>query len=104
MQMTPMLKRFYQELQEWIDAGQPRGTVFEPDCGLCLNLEMWGYDEANQELADELVLEQSVLFAEAGLDSDYPFDDHDTYIQAHCDDSMYTSNPERLAWVKEHAK
>lgn len=100
--MTEELKRFYRELQEWLDDGRPEHPTFDADYGLCSN----AYDYGEYFLDDGCAIadEQTDLFYDAGLDGEYPFNDlHDNYMKESRNKTLM-DNPRRLAWIKEHAQ
>lgn len=93
--MSEQLKEFYKAYAAWLDAGAPQCFPFKRHDGLCHNLSNWSdYDE---ELSEEL-LDQ---FDDAGLDWEYPFDDHWTKYSA---DDYKHLNPARVSWVRKHAQ
>ena len=100
--MREELKRFYHELQEWVDEGMPPHADFYPECGLCASLYDWADRRYGSDTVDALYDTQRAMFREAGLDKDFPFDTEESYQQAYMNDAMYR-NPKRLAWIKEHA-
>lgn len=102
--MRDELKQFYQEIQEWVEAGCPPYTVFQMDSGLCNQLEMWSENQGHdEELTEQLWDEQAAMFQSAGLDKNFPFDTEESYTHAYCANAMY-DNPERLNWIKEHSQ
>lgn len=101
--MSPELKSFYVAMQEWIDAGCPEGNQYRfiLQVGLCTNLINFtlvteeGYKEDTLE-------EMRQQFHEAGLDRDLPFNENISYLFERDKGIMY-KNPQRLAWIKQHA-
>lgn len=94
--MSPELKNFYKAIQAWIDNGctEYNQHHFVIHAGLCGNL-----DWMNCKLRWEMVKQ----FRAAGLDAKYPFGGFNTFLTEKESGTIY-SNPERLAWIKEHAK
>lgn len=71
--MRDELKEFYQDVQAWVEAGCPPHNVFQLDCGLCSQLEMWCETYCHdKELADQIWDEQAAMFKAAGLDKKLP--------------------------------
>ncbi len=102
--MRDELKQFYQDVAAWVEDGCPSHDVFQLDCGLCSQLEMWSENQCHaKELTDQLWDEQAAMFQSAGLDKNFPFDTEESYNHAYYANAMY-DNPERLNWIKEHAQ
>lgn len=104
-----LLKKFHQDLQAWIDAGRPAPTKhndFANIYGLCGNLTKWS-NRVGLTVVTDAALHRllKVLFLEAGLDAEFPFNDGkvDQYRKEENHQAFYL-NPKRLAWIKEHAK
>ncbi len=92
------LTAFYREILAWIEAGQPEHKNFMSCTGLCANLFFSPYGGLGIEAE---IREQ---FSFAGLDKDYPFnDDHFSY-RLEADAFSIYQNPQRLAWIRKHAK
>lgn len=98
--MSPELKRFYVELQAWIDGGCPNNGGFAPYYGLCSNLGQWS--ERRGYITSRLRYELDNQFRYAGLDKKYPWG-YESYNERQIHRSMYEC-PHRLAWIKEHAQ
>lgn len=97
--MSPELKQFYVEMQEWIDAGCPsEGEKFDPDYGLCYNCIRFGGVQLQGEL--------NLQFKDAGLSTVFPFNEDPELKDSYGDERLYGTiyeNPARLAWIKKHA-
>lgn len=99
--MESLLKQFYIDMNNWIEAAYEGNPVFRSHTGLCYNLVRWGVDK-NLNCSDlqEALVDQ---FMDAGLDPNYPFNKNDTEYDDERKGLMY-QNPARLAWIKEHAQ
>lgn len=101
--MREELKQFYQEIQEWVDAGMPPHDDFCRECGLCANLYEWADHRYGSDTVDALYDAQRAMFREEGLDKDFPFDTEESYNLAWAHETMYR-NTKRIDWIKEHAQ
>ncbi len=104
-----MLTQFYKEMQAWVDAGFPTGSL-STSYGLCTNLRVYVWanrrDLTPREVDDrilQLLGEMQDQFRAAGLDPVYPFnvDFADSDVES-ISSTKYT-NPKRLDWIKRHA-
>lgn len=103
-----MLTQFYKDMQAWVDAGCPTGSL-SPSYGLCTNLRVYVWADRGltpREVDDrilQLAGEMRDQFSAADLDPVYPFNEGfaDSDIESiSC--TKYT-NPKRLDWIKHHA-
>lgn len=104
--MSPELKQFYVEIQQWIDAGCPANGTFNHRFGLCTNVDLYAQDYRIIKIASE----QRNLFIAAFDDYSFPFYEKneagthgDEYFIEKSNDALY-KNPQRLAWIKQHAE
>ena len=103
--MSPELKQFYVEMQEWIDEGCPPHRAFYRGYGLCTNLVEWmpqsisGWDSG-------LLEEQHELFVKMGLDRNTPFNFGEVHLYHSEVDYLPENfanrylNPLRLFWIE----
>lgn len=93
------LTEFYRDYLAWYDSGCPDGSYSRVD-GLCMAIEVFSkthgiaidkYGHAIEEMQQQ--------FWDAGLRRGFPFESIDEYFRS--DD--LTTNPKRIAWVREHA-
>lgn len=91
--ISPELKKFFVDIQEWIDSGCPEDSYFLPYWGLCANAA-----DYEHELFKEL---NELLDKEFG-DITYPFGGRDTYQIEYSTETIY-KNPERLAFILKYA-
>jgi len=104
-----MLTQFYKEMQAWVDAGCPTGSLSTTH-GLCTNLRayVWAnrgstpmvelhdrYDKLSQEMQKQFVAE--------GLDPVYPFNVGFADFDIESISCTKYQNPKRLDWIKRHA-
>ena len=96
------LTDFYRDYAAWLDAGAPNGDVFRQSRGLCTCLSRWC---AENGVTEYLNVDMNLQFVSANLDTIYPFNggDHLGYAMEVRKNSCHL-NPERIAWVREHAK
>jgi len=88
---VPRLKEFCQEMLAWIDGGCGEHDDFCPTVGLCTNYRM-------------LFLANSLeYYLIATMDTVHPFGGVNMYFEESETQTLY-QNPQRLAWLKEHAK
>lgn len=101
--MSEELKAFYQEMQEWIDAGLPMDNRYRFSIwyGLCHNLE--AFLRCYPKPQETYIEEMREQFIQAGLGEDYPFDKAWEYAADVEEGTLYT-NQERLNWIKQHAE
>lgn len=93
--ISPTLQEFYNEMNKIISDPSYRPDWFNPKVGLCLNCVAYNYSQ------DEL---QEHLFS-AGLNPTYPFNNdegYSSYTREKHTNTLY-QNPNRLAWIKQHA-
>lgn len=102
---SPEIAAFYKALADWINNGMPDGGVFNKARGICSNV--FNYELQAGLVKHSLAHELRQQFAEAGLDSDTPFNDkRKGFTYKHeCDqpNANLFLNPKRVAWVHEHA-
>lgn len=96
------LTDFYRDYAAWMDSGAPNGDVFRQNRGLCTCLSRWC---AANGINEYLNVDMNWQFVSANLDSIYPFNggDHQGYSREVRKNACHL-NPERIAWVREHAK
>lgn len=98
-----LLKEFYQDILKWIEARCPADhPYYTTSFGLCFNLERWKF-ENNLSVGTELDNLQYRMFAEAGLHPHCPFEEWNEYCKRKFSGTMF-ENPQRLAWVRDHAR
>ena len=98
--ISPELKKFFVDIQHWIDSGCPEDNkYFYKYYGLGANLtryeKLFGLHE---EISDEL---DSLLGEEYG-NYIYPFGGHSTLCSEAGNNTVY-KNPERLAFIRKYA-
>jgi hypothetical protein len=89
--MSEELKQFLSDYLAWVEAGAPPSKPFERGYGLCSNTYHWDGDWTH--LGGEL----DTLFAEDGLDEDYPFGEA-AYAAAIEADTQHLHQP-RIDWI-----
>ncbi|UVD31660.1 hypothetical protein Pondi_00019 [Escherichia phage Pondi] len=89
------LKEFYQAYAAWLDAGAPEDQPFSRAYGLCDNLFTRGCYDILRELKGH--------FKSEGYDPAYPFGGSEVF-ETEMDNEEMHLNPERIKWVKDHAK
>jgi len=104
-----MLTQFYNEMQAWVDAGCPTGSL-STRYGLCTNLRVyvWAnrHDLTSKEVDDrilQLTLEMQKQFVAEGLDPVYPFNEGFVDFDIETNSCTKYTNPKRLDWIKHHA-
>ena len=103
--MSPELKQFYKELQDWIDSGFPPHPYFSKGCGICGNLHSWDCERIiSTETLFGLLEELHESFKLAGLNSHFPFNAHRDHFNEEAGKGLLYKNPTRLAWIKEHSQ
>lgn len=98
--MSPELKQFYSEIQEWIDAGLPKHPIFTKDVGLCTSFARWAKEHKIKNIVT-LLAEQGDAFVAAGYDRHCPFNNA-AYPYGSAK-SQYR-NKKRLEWIKKHSE
>lgn len=99
--MSEQLRAFFKAYLEWAETGASEEQCVLYKCaGLCSNLTWYlnhnypddwaGTSRAEKQLAD--------LFAEGGLDSDYPFG---SSYWKESNTKSHHLNPKRIAWVRK---
>jgi len=95
------LIRFYREYAQWLHNGAPDREPFRRCVGLCTALRT-DYTVVSQETRMELKREMQDQFEAAGLDRSFPFGTT-RYYELRESNTQHL-DPERIAWVREHAK
>lgn len=100
------LKKFYQELAVWINAGMPEHKVFRKEAALCVSLCHWAADLPwyarlyyDTDYIQHLQIE---LFLEKFSNSSFPFG-WKSYLSESYDKNHYT-NEARMAFIFEQAE
>lgn len=96
------LLEFLEAWYKWATVdGAPQGEPFLRECGLCDNLEQYGYPGICSEQWNEAVARDDLQrkFLEGDLNIAYPFGE-DNYDIRHQEDTQHEC-PERLAWVEK---
>lgn len=101
MTQSKELSLFYQAIWNWIQSNfQYNPNEFDTNCGLCSALWDWHIaTDMAHELGMNLKEELKQQFVDAGLDIQYPFDEH-TWDYTSTVNKF--TNPKRLAWIKDH--
>lgn len=99
------LKKFYQELAVWINAGMPEHKVFRKSSALCNQLWSWTVElpwYARLYYNKHYILHlQTEMFRKDFGNASFPFGT-EAYMEEHVLDSHYT-NEARLAFIFEQA-
>ena len=103
-----MLTQFYKEMQAWVDAGFPTGSLSTTH-GLCTNLRIHVWETRGitpREVEDrilQLAGEMRDQFVAEGLDPVYPFNGGFADFDLESISCTKYTNPKRLDWIKQHA-
>ena len=103
-----MLTQFYNEMQAWVDAGCPAGSI-STSYGLCTNLRVyvWATRGITPKEVDDRILqlleELQKQFVAEGLDLTYPFNEGFVDFDIETNSCTKYQNPKRLDWIKRHA-
>lgn len=98
--MSENLQRFLAEWLEWVEDGAPKKGMLRRYQGLCSNFSRWLHARsADWDEIDREIDQFKNLFAEDGLDEEYPFGGCSKYCAEAEKETMH-KNPERLAWVR----
>lgn len=104
--MSPILKQFFKELQQWIQDGTPEdGRHFRVRDGVCDNLDRWLYNNhENSYRIKDVANEHSDLLLELYGTSLYPFNGAGKvrFIDEVVNGDTW-KNEERLNYVKQQA-
>ena len=93
--ISPELKAFFKEVQEWIDTGFLRNQYIDSDWGLCANLCVFAEDcYYSGELLE--------LFKLNNLNSEYPF--NGGFAENYYKEKEHYTNPMRLAFIKFYSE
>lgn len=88
-----LVAKFCRAYVKWLDRGAPEREPFWRWFGLCYNSGIFELDDIVGDILED-----------EGLDPDFPFNggNEDMYKEEARDGIMHL-NPERIAWVREHA-
>lgn len=102
--MSELLKAFYLAYSTWLDEGANGHPIFSRHAGLCSNVSWFGrHHGLSYRTANDLEDELKMQFADASMDSTYPFDDCTSYC-SNCNDETQHLNPKRIAWVRNQVE
>lgn len=94
------LLEFLEAWYKWATVdGAPQGEPFLRECGLCDNLEQYGYTGICSDMWNEGVARDDLRrkFHEGGLGTEFPFGE--SRYQTRYNSDTQHEDPERLAWV-----
>lgn len=105
--MSPILKQFFKELQQWVQDGTPEdGRPFRECEGVCGNLDNWLYSnrENTRHIRDVANEHSDLLFELCGTCA-YPFNygDRVSFI-SEAMEGAHWRNKARLHYVKQQAE
>lgn len=104
--MSPTLKAFYIDYNDWLNAGAPEESYFCRSEGLCSNIERWG---AEQDIPIAAAYREMIRqFAAMTANYEYPFETsvHNPRYDYNKRAKTNTQhlNPNRIEWVRKHAE
>lgn len=101
--MHKELERFLFEYLEWAEAGAPRHSTFDRECGLCDNLDMW-CENLHEDDAWDVTEEFLSLLPKTGdPEADrFPFGKDDYYARSR--EGTLHECPLRLEFVRKVLK
>ena len=99
--MPPILKQFFKDIDQWVEAGFPEHESFSTDYGICKNLLDYLRD-CPVCSSTQIKLITDVLDILMG-NSSLPFNiDYFDYKWEQHTNTLYT-NPKRLAFIKKYS-
>lgn len=104
MTQSALLTEFYREYLKWVEEGACERAPFLRSSGLCANLSHWAAHKVVTTIEwDELEVEMTTQFLNAGLHRELPFCTWEEYNRMSATCTYHLHEP-RIAWVREHAK